>query len=70
MPFEVIADFNYPGHSAHRMHGLPSRTGLELIDRLRGAGLSFRSDLVVGSGGRQILLGDPSGNLIELFQYA
>jgi len=25
MPFEVITDFNYPGHSAHRMHGLPSR---------------------------------------------
>ncbi len=37
LPFEVIADFNYPGHSAHRMHGLPSRTGAELIDRLRGA---------------------------------
>ena len=37
MPFEVIADFNYPGHSAHRMHGLPSRTGAELIDRLRAA---------------------------------
>lgn len=37
MPFEVISDFNYPGHSAHRMHGLPSRTGAELIDRLRSA---------------------------------
>jgi len=37
MPFEVITDFNYPGHSAHRMHGLPSRTGAELIDRLRAA---------------------------------
>src|SRR5256714_926762 len=37
LPFEVITDFNYPGHSAHRMHGLPSRTGAELIDRLRGA---------------------------------
>jgi fumarate reductase flavoprotein subunit len=37
MPFEVITDFNYPGHSAHRMHGLPSRTGAELIDRLRNA---------------------------------
>jgi catechol 2,3-dioxygenase-like lactoylglutathione lyase family enzyme len=40
------------------------------VDRLRSAGLSFRSDLVTGPGGRQILLGDPSGNLIELFQYA
>ena len=37
MPFEVITDFNYPGHSAHRMHGLPSRSGTELIDRLRAA---------------------------------
>ena len=40
------------------------------IDRLRGEGLSFRSDLVVGPGGRQILLSDPAGNLIELFQPA
>jgi catechol 2,3-dioxygenase-like lactoylglutathione lyase family enzyme len=39
-------------------------------DRLRGAGLSFRSDLVSGPGGRQILLADPAGNLIELFQPA
>ena len=38
------------------------------IDRLRGAGLSFRSELVSGPGGRQILLADPDGNLIELFQ--
>ena len=40
------------------------------IDRLRSAGLSFRSDLVAGPGGRQILLSDPAGNLIELFQPA
>jgi catechol 2,3-dioxygenase-like lactoylglutathione lyase family enzyme len=40
------------------------------IDRLRGAGLSFRSDVISGPGGRQILLTDPAGNLIELFQPA
>jgi catechol 2,3-dioxygenase-like lactoylglutathione lyase family enzyme len=40
------------------------------IERLRGAGLPFRSDLVTGPGGRQILLADPAGNLIELFQPA
>ncbi len=40
------------------------------VDRLRSAGLSFRSDLVAGPGGRQILLSDPAGNLIELFQPA
>lgn len=39
-------------------------------DRLRSAGLSFRSDLITGPGGRQILLSDPAGNLIELFQPA
>ena len=36
-PFDVVDNFNYPGHSALRMHGLPSRTGQELIDRLRNA---------------------------------
>jgi catechol 2,3-dioxygenase-like lactoylglutathione lyase family enzyme len=40
------------------------------IDRLRATGLSFRSDVVAGPGGRQILLPDPAGNLIELFQPA
>ena len=38
------------------------------MDRLRSAGLTFRSTLVAGPGGRQILLADPDGNLIELFQ--
>ncbi|MGI8329846.1 VOC family protein [Actinomadura scrupuli] len=40
------------------------------IDRLRTAGLSFRSDVIAGPGGRQILLTDPAGNLIELFEPA
>jgi catechol 2,3-dioxygenase-like lactoylglutathione lyase family enzyme len=40
------------------------------ITRLRGAGLRFRSDVVSGPGGRQILLADPDGNLVELFQPA
>ncbi len=38
------------------------------VERLRGAGLNFRNDIVNGPGGRQILLEDPSGNPIELFQ--
>ena len=37
LPFSVVDDFDYPGHSARRMHGLPSRSGSELIDRLRHA---------------------------------
>ncbi|TWF81296.1 putative enzyme related to lactoylglutathione lyase [Pseudonocardia hierapolitana] len=40
------------------------------IARLRDAGLPFRSDLVSGPGGRQVLLADPAGNLVELFQPA
>jgi catechol 2,3-dioxygenase-like lactoylglutathione lyase family enzyme len=40
------------------------------VERLRSAGLSFRNDIVSGPGGRQILLEDPSGNPIELFQPA
>jgi catechol 2,3-dioxygenase-like lactoylglutathione lyase family enzyme len=40
------------------------------INRLRTAGVTFRSDPVSGPGGRQILLDDPAGNLVELFQPA
>ena len=40
------------------------------VDRLRGAGLHFRNDIVTGPGGKQILFDDPSGNPIELFQPA
>ena len=40
------------------------------IEPLRSAGVEFRSDVVSGPGGRQIVLDDPSGNPIELFQPA
>lgn len=39
-----------------------------LVAALRKAGARFRNDIVVGRGGKQILLDDPSGNCIELFQ--
>jgi hypothetical protein len=35
---------------------------------LRKAAVAFRNDIVAGPGGRQILLEDPSGNLVELFE--
>ena len=38
------------------------------VDALREAGVSFRNDIVTGVGGRQILLDDPSGNPVELFE--
>jgi catechol 2,3-dioxygenase-like lactoylglutathione lyase family enzyme len=40
------------------------------IETLRRAGVHFRSDLITGIGGNQVLLEDPSGNLIELFEPA
>ena len=40
------------------------------VARLRGAGATFRNDIVEGPGGKQVLLLDPSGNVIELFQPA
>jgi catechol 2,3-dioxygenase-like lactoylglutathione lyase family enzyme len=40
------------------------------VERLRAAGLTFRNDIVRGPGGAQIVLDDPSGNPIELFQPA
>ena len=37
LPFSVVTDFDYPGHCRRRMHGLPTRSGAELIDALRSA---------------------------------
>jgi hypothetical protein len=39
-----------------------------LVEVLREAGAHFRNDIVVGRGGKQILLDDPSGNCVELSQ--
>ena len=47
LPFSVVHDFDYPGHSARRMHGLPSRAGVELIDRLRQAAEEAAIPLIV-----------------------
>lgn len=40
------------------------------IERLRAAGVTFRSDVVRGPGGQQVVLDDPAGNPVELFQPA
>jgi catechol 2,3-dioxygenase-like lactoylglutathione lyase family enzyme len=38
------------------------------IEKLKGEGARFRNDIVTGNGGKQILVEDPSGNAVELFQ--
>jgi catechol 2,3-dioxygenase-like lactoylglutathione lyase family enzyme len=40
------------------------------VARLRDSGITFRNDIISGPGGKQILLEDPAGNPIELFQPA
>jgi fumarate reductase flavoprotein subunit len=51
LPFSVVHDFDYPGHAARRMHGLPTRSGVELIDRLlqaaEHAGVPLMTDAAV-----------------------
>ncbi|GAA3609055.1 VOC family protein [Nonomuraea rosea] len=53
----------------NRIHLIVTDIAAE-VDRLRTAGLTFRNDIVSGPGGQQILLEDPSGNVVELFQPA
>ncbi len=49
LAFSLVTDFEYPGHSRHRMHGLPSRAGQELVDRLRSAAEAAGADLLTGA---------------------
>ena len=73
LDFTVVTDFSYPGHSARRMHGLASRSGAELIDRLRmaaeNAGIVVVTDaevsaLVAAPDGqvRGVVIGRPDGS--------
>ena len=65
-----MPDGRQPGPGGwNRIHFVVEDIDAE-VERLRGAGLSFRNDIVSGPGGRQILVDDPSGNPIELFQPA
>ena len=57
LPFDVIDNFNYPGHSAMRMHGLPSRTGRELVDRLRTAAEASDIPIVTQRAAASLLVG-------------
>jgi catechol 2,3-dioxygenase-like lactoylglutathione lyase family enzyme len=51
----------------NRIHLIMADLAAE-VERLRAAGLEFRNEIIKGPGGSQILLDDPSGNPIELFQ--
>ena len=65
-----MPDGTKPGPGGwNRIHLLVDDIEAE-VARLRDAGARFRNDIVSGPGGKQILLEDPSGNVVELFQPA
>lgn len=65
-----MSDGRTPGPGGwNRIHLIVDDITAE-VERLRAVGLSFRNDIVSGPGGQQILLEDPSGNPVELFQPA
>jgi catechol 2,3-dioxygenase-like lactoylglutathione lyase family enzyme len=65
-----MPDGRQPGPGGwNRIHLIVDDIAAE-VERLRAAGLRFRNDIVSGPGGQQVLIDDPSGNPIELFQPA
>ena len=65
-----MPDGSKPGPGGwNRIHLIVSDLAVE-VERLRAAGVQFRNNVVTGPGGSQILLQDPSGNVVELFQPA
>ena len=65
-----MADGAVPGPGGwNRLHFVVPDIEAE-VDRLKADGCTFRNDIVKGAGGSQVLLLDPSGNVIELFQQA
>ena len=62
-----MPDGRQPGPGGwNRIHLIVTDITAE-VERLRAAGVSFRSDIVTGPGGQQIVLDDPAGNPVELF---
>jgi catechol 2,3-dioxygenase-like lactoylglutathione lyase family enzyme len=65
-----MPDGEQPGPGGwNRIHFVVDDINAE-IDRLRSEGVTFRNEVVTGPGGSQILVQDPAGNLIEVFQPA
>jgi predicted enzyme related to lactoylglutathione lyase len=65
-----MPDGTKPGRGGwNRIHFIVDDLSAE-VARFRDAGARFRNDIIEGPGGKQILLQDPSGNVVELFQPA
>lgn len=62
LPFSLLSGFRYPGHSADRMHGMPSRSGAELVDRLRAAAEAV-GVVILTEARAAALFADPDGRV-------
>ncbi|MBO0808174.1 MAG: VOC family protein [Actinobacteria bacterium] len=66
----AMPDGRRPGPGGwNRIHFIVPDIAAE-VARLRAEGVSFRNDIVTGPGGKQILVEDPAGNVVELFEPA
>ena len=64
----ALSDGSLPGPGGWNRLVLETEELDSLVENLRRSGAHFRSEIVVGPGGKQILVDDPSGNPIELFE--
>jgi catechol 2,3-dioxygenase-like lactoylglutathione lyase family enzyme len=64
----TLADGRIPEPGGWNRFAIEVSDLAETSERLRGAGVHFRSDVIQGIGGNQAIVEDPSGNPIELFQ--
>jgi catechol 2,3-dioxygenase-like lactoylglutathione lyase family enzyme len=65
---QILADGSRPAPGGWNRFSLEVSDLAAEVERLRAAGVAFRSDIVEGVGGDQALAEDPSGNPVELFQ--
>jgi catechol 2,3-dioxygenase-like lactoylglutathione lyase family enzyme len=67
---QAMPDGTLPAPGGWNRFSLEVRDLARAVDELRQAGVHFRNDIVEGVGGKQILIDDPSGNPVELFEPA
>ena len=65
---QAMADGTLPQPGGWNRFAIETPDVTQLVDKLRSAGAKFRSDIIVGVGGKQAIVEDPSGNPIELFE--
>jgi len=65
---QAMPDGTLPSPGGWNRFALEVSDLVQIVETLRSSGARFRNDIVTGVGGRQILVEDPSGNPVELFE--